>query len=127
MFNPTTKVDVANSLVPFTIVYDLKGKVIRSSAVLDGKTPELPPSVLTDKKGTNEPGESRITWQPQEDVRLATVIVKYTNGYVLVGRNMRELENRIDQQFDNILLGWLVTLFASLASVSVLEAFLKKK
>lgn len=120
------KIDVGKSLSVFTILYDQKGNITYSNAELNGSTPELPSGVLTDKKGTSEPGESRITWQPQKGVRLATVVVKYNDGYVLVGRNMREIENLSQQQFDNILLGCILTLFSSLISIALLQALFRR-
>lgn len=125
------KIDVAKSLAPFTIIYNKQGKVVSSNAVLNGNTPIIPSGVLTgtvkDTMTTNQQGENRITWQPQEGVRLATVVVSYNDGYVLVGRNMREIEMQEDEQLTNVLAGWLVALIATLSSVFVIQTLLKGK
>jgi hypothetical protein len=93
----STVVDVATSLAPFLIVYDPAGVVRISTARLDGKTPELPGGVLADVAAE---GEARFTWQPAPHARLATVVVPIgdgTLGYVLVGRSLAEVEQRITQ------------------------------
>jgi len=123
--NISGKIDVAKSLAPFVIIYNKQEKIVSSNAVLNRKTPIIPSGVLT---GTaNQSDENRITWQPQEGVRLATVAVSYTNGFVVVGRNMREVEIREDQQLANILFGWIVALVASFSCVYVMQTFLKGK
>jgi hypothetical protein len=120
-------IDISQSLAPFIITYDLQGNVISSSARLNGKTPALPTGALNGTKGTDQPGENRITWQPQEGVRLATVIVRYDKGYVLAGRNMREIEIREEQQYQRIFLGYLVSLIATLSCVIVVQTLLRPK
>jgi len=127
----TGSIDVAHDLLPFTILYDKQGHVIKSNAVLNRKTPVIPMGVLEgtvkDGMGTKKPGENRVTWQPQEGVRLATVVVSYNNGYVLVGRNLAEIEMQEDEQLVNILAGWFVALIATFSSVFVMQTFLKGK
>lgn len=125
--NLSEKVDVAKSLSPFIIIYDLSGNVVNATAVLNDKTPTVPKGVLTSSKGTNIPGENRVTWQPQKGVRLATVVKKYNNGYVVVGRNMREIEIRVKEVYFRIFAGWIVTLVLTLVTVMVLEYLTKKK
>ena len=125
------KIDILKSLAPFTIMYDKNGNVIRSNAVLNGKTPSIPKGVLTgtvrDSMGTTQLGENRVTWQPQDGVRLATVVVAYNKGYIVVGRNMREVEIREDQELKIVLLGWLIALVATFSSVYVMQTFMKGK
>lgn len=120
-------INVSKSLAPFLIIYDSQGNIISSSAQLNGKTPTLPVSALNGSKDTNQPGENRITWQPQEGVRLATVIVRYDKGYVLAGRNMREIEIREDQQNQIIFFGYLISLMATLSCVIIVQVFLHPK
>jgi hypothetical protein len=117
---PAAKVDVSQSLAPFLIVYDDNGNVVASSAVLHGETPALPSGVL-DYTRTN--GEDRITWQPESGVRLAAVVVRVEggSGFVLAGRNMREVEKREDQTMQLSMLAMAVTLVASLVVVVFCE------
>lgn len=89
--NPPGSVDVAHSLTPFMIVYNSQGQVVSSNAKLNGQTPVLPSGIFNNVKNN---GEERFTWQPQDDVRIAAVVTSYTGGFVLAGRNIREVENR---------------------------------
>jgi hypothetical protein len=91
------QVDVASSLSPFMITYDDKGVVTQTSAVLHDASPEIPSGVLDYAKAHHE---DRLTWQPERGVRIATVAVYYSgtnSGYVVVGRNLGEVEKREDQ------------------------------
>lgn len=113
----STDVDMARSLSPFFIVYDDRGNVVASQALLNGQTP-TPPSGVFDF--VRQHGEDRISWQPQRGVRIAAVIqrVSGTNpGFVLAGRNMREVEARENQVFQMAALTWLVMLGVILAGV----------
>lgn len=85
------KINIADSLAPFRIVYDKNGKVTGSEAQLHGNTPELPQGIFDNVKNG---GEERFTWQPESGVRIAAVVTSYIDGYVLAGRNIREVENR---------------------------------
>ncbi|HEY5901891.1 MAG TPA: hypothetical protein VIU39_05015 [Anaerolineales bacterium] len=114
-------VPVAKSLAPFMIIYDADGKVAASSAQLDGKTPSLPDGVLD---STRQLGENRITWQPRGGVRIASVIVSYPGGYVLAGRNMREVEARESQTTLFAGLTWVLALLATLLVIALGEFFL---
>ena len=91
---PTTKVEIADSLAPFLLVFDDSGKVLASSATLHGSVPAYPVGVLDNVRQT---GEERVTWQPETGVRMATVVTMYNNGFVMAGRSLREVEKRIDQ------------------------------
>jgi hypothetical protein len=88
---PATKVELATSLAPFIIVFDDSGKVLVSSATLHGSVPVYPSGVLD---YTRQHGEDRVTWQPENGVRMATVVVRYDKGFVLAGRSLREVEIR---------------------------------
>ena len=89
---PSERIDLTDNLSPFIIFYDADGKVVLGSGILSSQTPIPPHGVFT---YTAAHGEDRLTWQPQKGVRIATVIKKTTNGFVLAGRNMREVESRI--------------------------------
>jgi hypothetical protein len=91
---PSTKVEIAVSLAPFVIVFDDSGKVLASSATLHSAVPTYPVGVLD---YTRLHGQDRVTWQPEAGVRMATVVVRYDNGFVLAGRSLREVEKRENQ------------------------------
>lgn len=93
----TGSVDMARSLSPFLIVYDDHGRPLASQAELDGQTPVLPPGVF---EYVRKHGQERVSWQPVRGravVRIAAVVQRVdgaTPGFVLAGRNMREVEAR---------------------------------
>jgi len=91
---PKDSINVEKSLSPFVIIYDNEGKPILSSGVLNGNIPN-PPSGVFDY--TRRFGEERFTWQPQRNVRIATVLKRFNGnnpGFVLAGRSLKEIEER---------------------------------
>lgn len=111
---PSEKVDIANSLAPYIIVFDAGGKPIASSALLNGQTPTISSGVFDYVK---QHGEDRITWQPQPGVRSAIVVTQFKGpnpGFVLAGRSLREVEIREDNILNLVLLGWIAILVITL-------------
>jgi len=85
-------IDMRESLSPFAMVFDEQGNLLASSARLHGSSP-IPPAGVFDY--ARKHGEERVTWQPQPGVRIATVIRHVApGGFILAGRNMREVEAR---------------------------------
>ena len=121
---PVDKVSVAKNLSPFLIVYDADGNELASSVVLDGKTPQLPDGVLDSTKQT---GENKVTWQPNAEVRIAAVIVYYRDGFVLAGRNMREVEVRESQVGTFAGITWILALIGTFIAIAFGEYFLTDK
>jgi hypothetical protein len=117
---PPSQVDIARSLAPFLLVYDMNGTPAAGSGQLDGRLPDYP---LGSLQYARSRGENRVTWQPRPAVRIASVAVPYESGYVVAGRSLREVENRVSQAQTMVLLGWLATLGASFV-VAVLLAYL---
>ena len=122
--NPTaliassTKIDIATSLRTYTVIYDKDLVPLAWNGELNGEPPIPPRGVFEEAKGPSGTGlgENRVTWQPEEAVRSAIVVVHVleTDGFVLSGRNMRETEDRIWQM--QVLIGavWLLTLALTL-------------
>jgi hypothetical protein len=121
---PAIKVSMEKSLAPFLIIYDSNGHELASSALLDGQTPALPNGVLD---STKQLGENRISWQPRAGVRIATVIVSYKDGFVLAGRNMREVEQREAQVSMFASMTWILATLGTLAVIIFGELFLTDK
>jgi hypothetical protein len=122
---PQNSVELTTSLSPFLIIYDSSGDPKLSNATLQDIVPVIPLGSLVYAKAN---GENRITWQPAPDVRIASVIVPFSGGdggYVLAGRSLREVENRVSQLTTMLGLGWAVTLAITLFLVLVLETFLR--
>ncbi len=123
-FAPSTHlVDMATSLAPFIMVFDTKGNLEASEAVMDANLPNPPTGVFT---FTQSHEENRVTWQPRPGVRIAAVIVAYKNGFVLAGRNLREVEKREDMLGMQILAGWIVTITASFAAIFFIQLIRRK-
>ncbi len=104
-------IDIARSLAPYVTIFDQSGTPIVSTGLLDNQMPTLPYGVF---EHAQKSGENRITWQPREGVRSATVIVPFTgktiSGFVLAGRSLREVEHRVARLTLCIFLAWAVTM-----------------
>ena len=72
---PAGSVEISRSLAPFLVVYDETGKPQAGSGVLHGEMPVLPAGVLD---YVRQQGEDRISWQPENGVRVAAVVTRYT-------------------------------------------------
>ena len=95
---PPNKVEIADSLAPFVIVFDDSGKVMAASATLYGAVPVYPAGVLD---YVRQKGQDRVTWQPEAGVRMATVVVPFAHGFVVAGRSLTEVEKR-ESQAENL-------------------------
>lgn len=103
----TGVVDIHYSLAPFTIIYDKSGQIIASNAQLNGSAaPAIPFGALQHAaKGSS----NKVTWQPKVDIRIASVIVSADKYYVLVGRNLREVQSREADVLKIVTFGWVVS------------------
>ncbi|WP_263352835.1 hypothetical protein [Acidicapsa acidisoli] len=104
---PNDQTDMDASLSAFVIAYDEQGQVLASSAQLNGAVPQLPRGVLDFVRRN---GEERVTWAPRRDVRIASVVRHVSGaqgGFVLAGRNLREIESRKDLVLEQAALIWL--------------------
>ncbi len=115
-----TRIDIATSLSVFTTVFNDAGQPIGSSGYLNGEMPTLPSGVFNYVRSH---GEDRFTWQPEKGVRDAVVVTKYSGGFVLAGRSLREVEKRESALLAEVFVGWLI----SVAVVASCAYFTKKK
>jgi len=104
---PAERVDLARSLDPFVLVFDANGQVLASSATLHSQVPDYPVGVFDTVRAR---GEDRVTWQPEKNVRNATVAISWQGGFVVAGRSLRLTEQHIDQIGLVVGAGWLATL-----------------
>ncbi len=112
---PSGRIDIAESVAPFTMVLDEKGGVVVTSGLLRREVPSFPAGALEFARAHRE---HRVTWQPEPGVRLASVVVAFGGnapGFVVVGRSLRESERRTAQLGTLVLLAWLAALAVSLA------------
>ncbi len=117
--NGQNQSDLRNSLSTFILVYDKDGKPIAGNGQIDGKTPEFPKGALEEAND----GENRITWEPTNDLRFATIIKPYSGnapGYVVAGRSLREIDNRIKDLTKMVAIGWVVTMLATLGLIALM-------
>jgi len=121
---PSTRVEIAESLAPFMIVFDDSGKILASSAALHGEVPTYPSGVL---EYTRQKRQDRVTWQPETGVRMATVAVRYDHGFVMAGRSLREVEKRETQVEQLCGLAWLVICAAIFIVVGLGEVLWREK
>lgn len=84
-----TPVDISKSLAPFVIVYDQKGNVVSGSGYLGKEIAKVPLDVLQASRGK---AYDAVTWQPESDVRIASVTVAAKSYYVMSGRSLAEVE-----------------------------------
>ncbi len=90
---PPYATDVSKSLMPFIAAYNAKGVLLASSGVVNGNPPTPPAGVF---EVAHTKGENRVTWEPAKGTRIALVVVSVSKdgGFVIAGRNMREVEER---------------------------------
>ncbi|MBP9687003.1 MAG: hypothetical protein KBD66_04360 [Candidatus Doudnabacteria bacterium] len=118
--------DIKTSLSAFAMIFDQDGKVLGSSAKLNDADPVPPKAVLDAAK---DQGRSLITWEPEKGVRIATVISSVQSGdktvFVLAGKNMREVENRIGALTYASITAWIISLLLAVLLVRALDNLLK--
>lgn len=129
---PLQAVDISTSLSPWIEVYTDAGVPVASSGKLNGALPRVPLGALDSAvsgrgKDTPAPNEDRITWQPQRGLRQAVVIVYFSSqngsGFVVAGRNMREVEAREQRLGAAVFLAWLGAAAASFVAVALARIF----
>lgn len=125
----TALTDISTSLATWVTVYDASGTPLESSAVLHGAPPHLPAGLFdtttwVPHKVWHAPSgpETRVTWQPESDVRQAVVLIQFTTsdervGYVAAGRSMRTVEERIADLTYHAAVAWGITLIAVLIAI----------
>jgi hypothetical protein len=119
-----SEINISASLAPFVVIYDADGNPMAGTGKLDNALPILPDGVLAYAK---EHGQNRLTWQPRSDTRIATVILPYDKGFVLAGRNIREVEQRESQTSYFALITAILALIATFMAIAFGEFFLKDK
>lgn len=107
----------------FAIVYDVSGKVVKSGAKLDDKTPDIVKDVLFNSD--EAPSYHMVTWAPKPEVRIAAVVQKVNVGdtvrYVLAGRNLNQPEQMTEYLLLLCVFGWAVGIFGSLVLITLIE------
>ena len=103
-------IDLSKSLGIFKVLYDINGKAVQSTGLLDGKLPRLPGGVF---EFAMKNKEDVLTWQPRKGIRMAIVVESagsHDAGFVAVGRSLNEVEKRVAALTTMIFIGWLACL-----------------
>ena len=102
------QINIETSLGIFVIIYNADGTPVAASGQLNGRIPVIPHGVLDHAR---EWGQNRRTWEPKDDVRIASVTTPFKSsgqdGYILVGRSLREVEKREMKLGLECALAWL--------------------
>lgn len=126
---PKEKINASQSLSPFVIIFDKSGKIVESNVAIQNGASAPPQGVFNfdedyttkdlinlrkdlERETEGKINEKTFTWQPASGVRLASVLVKYENGFVLVGRSLREVEIRTQRLFDMVFAAWILGISA---------------
>ena len=122
----TPLVDIANSLAPWIAVYDSNGHILEASGQLNNAPPQLPQGIFDTSQWGNyiighhlngsPVDQNRFTWQPSATVRQAVIVTQTPDKkyFVAAGRNMREVEQRIEHEGEIVFVLWALTLGALL-------------
>ncbi|MBI4049925.1 MAG: hypothetical protein HY398_00575 [Candidatus Doudnabacteria bacterium] len=104
-------VPIDKSLSVFVSIFDESLNPVISNANLEGEPPILPRGVFDQARAYDE---NRVTWEPRPGVRAAIVVRHFANdrvaGFVLAGRNLREIETREQALTLMVFIAWLVSL-----------------
>ncbi|HLG91029.1 MAG TPA: hypothetical protein VI336_02625 [Candidatus Saccharimonadales bacterium] len=117
-------IDLGNSLAPATIIYDSAGQPIIGNGYLGGVLPVIPKGVLASSIGYSY---NAVTWQPTDDVRLASVTVSANDYFVTSVRSLKEVEQRTTLTLKLAAMGWMVSMLALLGAYIIsIERKVKK-
>lgn len=104
---PSQSIDLHRSLAPWVAVYDGSRKLLASSAM----GVDVYPTSVFNAVG---PGErDQVTWQPDASTRQATVVVRWSGGWVVAGRSLALVEDREGQALLISVAAWLAALAAA--------------
>jgi len=133
----TPLTNLRDSLAPWIAVYDQNGLALEASGQLDNAPPKLPAGIFDTATWLKHPNglffnqspvlQNRFSWQPEAGMRQAVVIAQTPDKkyFVVAGRNMREVEQRIEHEGEIVFVAWLFTL-GCLFAASFIGWFLLK-
>jgi hypothetical protein len=98
------RVDLAQSLAPFFVIYDTSGNPTGGSGYLDGELASVPKGVITTAVAQ---GSDHVSWQPRVGLRFAVIAVADGDRVVFAGQSLKPSEDRIAQLGLLLLLGWV--------------------
>jgi hypothetical protein len=123
---PVNEIDLKESLAVFAELFDKNGRPIQSSGLLNGVLLQPPQGIFS---YTNEHDEDVLTWQPQNNIRMAMVFEKTNDndiGFIAVGRSLQETEIRESNLIRMILIAWIACVGLLLVH-SVIQNYINRK
>lgn len=119
-------ISLTQSLATFIELFDKNGQPLKSTGLLNGSLPQLPAGIF---EFTKQNKEDILTWQPQPGVRMAMVcelIEPPCEGYIAVGRSLKETEIRAANLVKIISITWIACMLVLLTH-SIIYAYCLKK
>jgi hypothetical protein len=107
------QINIATDTAPFIIIYDQFGKVRAGNGYLNGTVPQVPIGVLAATHGHKI---NAVTWQPEGNIRIASVSVQAGTSYVLAGRSLYVIENKISAFGKWLAAGWVAAMALLIAA-----------
>jgi hypothetical protein len=120
---PGETVDISKSLETFVMIFDRDKNLITKSAMIGNAEPVYPKGVLD---YVDKMGEDKVTWQPQEGLRFATVVIKSGDSYIVAGRSLQEPERLIGIIGNIVFFAWLACAVFSSIALGIVYVFIKK-
>ena len=123
---PSDTIDLSQSLAVFVEIFDKNGNPLHSTGLLNGTLPKPPGGIF---EYANANVEDVLTWQPQNDVRMAMVFEKINapgEGFVAAGRSLKEIEVRENNLVKMIGITWMACMAVLLVHLLVQRYYLRK-
>ena len=95
--------DITTTITPFVFIFDNNKNLVASSS--ENSNFVYPISCL---EQIDKTGENRVTWQPEQGFRFATVGIKYENGYVVGAYSLSETENNTSHFSFTLFIGCVI-------------------
>jgi hypothetical protein len=105
--NAQPHVDLSRSLATWVVVENTQGIATSGSGFLTGNLVSLPSGVLSDAAKS---GRDDVTWQPESQLRFATVTIKVGDQFVTAGQSLAPSEDRLGNLQLLIGFGWLLAM-----------------
>ena len=118
---PRNYVDLERSLQPFAIFYNDQGAPVTGTGYLNQTLPAPPSGVFHYLRSH---ATDTVTWQPQPNVRIASVIHRVsgsTPGFLLTGRSLLIVEQQESLFWRMVFIGWFVLVFLLIAGAALLS------
>lgn len=120
---PGETIDISKSLETFVMIFDKDKNLIATSAMMGNVEPVYPKGVLN---YVDKMGEDRVTWQPQDGLRFATVAIKTGDNYIVAGHSLQEPERLIGIIGNIVFFAWLACAVFSSIALGIVYIFIKK-